>query len=377
MASPYFPDAAIVAIDDDEINLVLIERALRSAGYDRITTTDDPAVVFAALERGELDLLISDLHMPYMDGLELTRRVRAALPDGVFLPIVVITADESERAERDVLSGGADDYIIKPIRRTRVLLRVGNLLRTRRLYLELQEQADLLEERVRQRTEELDAARVDLLERLSLAAEYRDDATARHTERVGALSAALAREVGLPEAEAQRIGQAAPLHDLGKIGVPDHILLKPGRLSDEEYRTIQKHVELGAGLLSQATSELMAMAEVIVQHHHERWDGSGYPAGLSGEAIPLPGRIVAIADVFDVLLSPRPYKHAWTLHEAIEEMRRQRGNWFDPNLLDAFLAMVEREPDVLQRTWRDDPPGSGSARTGSGERRERIATEPS
>jgi putative two-component system response regulator len=206
---------------------------------------------------------------------------------------------------------------------------------------------DHLEEMVRDRTLELDAARLDVLDRLAAAAEYRDHTTGRHTHRVGLLSALIAEQLGLSADDVDLIRRAAPLHDVGKIGVPDHILLKPGRLTDEEFAKMREHVGVGARLLANGRSKLINLAQQIAETHHERWDGTGYPKGVKGDEIALVGRIVAVADVFDTLVNERPYKRAWPLDEAVSEVQRLRDRWFAPAVVDAFLTVVTRHPHLL------------------------------
>jgi putative two-component system response regulator len=201
----------------------------------------------------------------------------------------------------------------------------------------------MLEAKVRERTRELESAQIEIIERLARAAEFRDDNTGQHTERVGQMAALLAREIGMPDTTVSLIRRAAPLHDVGKIGIPDSILLKLGKLTDEEFALVKTHTTIGARILSGSRFSLLRMAEEIAFSHHERWDGSGYE-GLAGEAIPLAGRIVTIADVFDALTQKRPYKAAWPIGDAIAEIDRQRGRQFDPTLVDAFLRVVNRAP---------------------------------
>jgi len=344
-------DARILVVDDEPANTVLLERILRSVGHRRVTATTDPLEAWALFEHGlrqraPFDLLCTDLHMPGLDGLQLIERVTAATPEGDFLPILVLTADLQPAAEREALARGAQDFVTKPFRREQIRLRVGNLLRTRYLHLRLREHAGRLEELVLERTIELEAARLDALERLASAAEYRDHATGRHAQRVGLLAALLGERLGLDADAVELLSRAAPLHDVGKIGIPDHILLKPGRLTDDEFSQMKVHVEVGSRLLSQGRSRLIVMAERIATYHHERWDGSGYPRGLRGDDIPLVGQIVAVADVFDTLIHERPYKHAWPLAEAVAEVRRQRGRWFAPRVVDAFLALLAERPEL-------------------------------
>jgi len=349
---PDLNDAQILIVDDELANTVLLERILRSCGYRHVTATTDPMEAWALFEGGlhgrrPFDLLCTDLHMPTLDGLALIGRVTAAIPEDDFLPILVLTADLQPEAEREALAQGAQDFVTKPFHKEQIRLRVGNLLRTRHLHLRLREHAGRLEELVLERTIELEAARLDAVERLAAAAEYRDHATGRHAQRVGLLAALLGERLGLPSDEVELLRRAAPLHDVGKIGIPDHILLKPGRLTDDEFAQMKEHVEVGSRLLAHGRSKLINMAERIAAFHHERWDGSGYPQGLRGEDIPLVGQIVAVADVFDTLVHERPYKRAWPLDEAVAEIRRQRDRWFAPRVVDAFLGILGDQPDLI------------------------------
>jgi putative two-component system response regulator len=223
-----------------------------------------------------------------------------------------------------------------------VLLRVRNLLQTRYLRLELQLHNDLLHERVQQRTSELEDAKLEMLDRLALAAEYRDDATGQHADRIGRTSELLALELGLDPAEATLIGHAARLHDIGKIGIADELLLKPGTYSADDFNAMKLHSTIGARILSGSNNELLMMAEQIALTHHERWDGSGYPNGRAGEDIPLPGRIVTVADVFDALTHRRPYKDAWPIEEAVHEIVGASGTKFDPHVVTAFARLDHR-----------------------------------
>ncbi len=350
--NPDLLDARILVVDDEPANTVLLDRILRSVGYDDVTTCNEPEEAWARFQVGRterpFDLVCTDLHMPGMNGLEVIERVVATVPHDEFLPVLVLTADLHPEAERDALARGAQDFLTKPFRKEQIRLRVANLLRTRHLQERLRDHAERLEEKVRERTAELEAARIDALERLAAAAEYRDHATGQHAQRVGQLAALIAERIGLPAEEVDLIRRAAPLHDVGKIGIPDHVLLKPGPLTEPEFALMQQHVLVGARLLSGGRSKLIAMAEQVALHHHERWDGSGYPLGLRGEEIPLVGQVVALADVFDTLVNERPYKPAWPFLEAVQEIRRQRGRWFSPSLADAFLAILAEHPDMAE-----------------------------
>ena len=361
-------DARILIVDDELVNTVLLERLLRSVGYDDVTRTTEPeeaVVTFAdALAAGRpFDLLCTDLHMPRLSGLEVIDAVSAQVADEDFFPILVLTADVSPEAEQDALTRGAKDFLTKPFRKEQIRLRVANLLRSRHLQAKLREHAVRLEDMVRERTIELEAARLDVLERLAAAAEYRDYTTGRHTHRVGLLSALVAEQLGMGGAEIELIRRAAPLHDVGKIGIPDHILLKPGKLTQDEFAQMQGHVDVGARLLAHGRSKLINLAQEIAETHHERWDGTGYPHGRAGDDIPLVGQIVAVADVFDTLVNERPYKRAWPIEEAIAEIHRQRGRWFAPRVVDAFFVVIDKHPDLLtdlERVFDPDPLGNGS-----------------
>ena len=281
--------------------------------------------------------------MPHMDGFAVLEALQRCIPESSYLPILVVTGDGSVDARRRALSVGAKDFLSKPFDSTEVLLRIRNLLEARFLHQALQAQNDALEQRVRERTTQLEEAQVEILERLALAAEFRDDATRQHTQRVGVWSERLARKLGVEATLAGLLRRAAPLHDLGKVAVPDGILLKLDRLSEDEYRVMQTHTAVGAKILSGSTHPLLQLAEQIALTHHEHWDGNGYTPGVAGETIPLVGRIVAVADVFDALTHARPYKPAWSVEDAVEEIRRQRGYHFDPKVVDAFLELLQED----------------------------------
>ncbi|MEX2501831.1 MAG: HD domain-containing phosphohydrolase [Trueperaceae bacterium] len=346
-------DAKIVFVDDEEVNLLLLGRILRRHGFENLHATEDPHEALAMMRELDPDLLITDLHMPGMTGLELIAQVMAERPEDDWFPIAVITADASPDAEREALSLGAKDFVQKPFKAVQIQLRVLNLLRTRFLHVELKRYASHLEDLVEERTRELETARMDLLERLALAAEFRDYVTGRHTQRVGELSALLAERLDEPRERVELLRRAAPLHDVGKIGIPDSILLKPGRLGHEEYRAMKEHVDVGVQLLARGQSDLMKLAETIALTHHERWDGTGYPRGLAQDDIPLVGQIVALADVFDTLVNVRPYKPAWPIAKALAEIKRQRGRWFAPPVVDAFFDVTEAHPELLADLERE------------------------
>lgn len=336
-----FATARILIIDDETANVDLLRRLLVRAGFTRIHATTDPREAGKLYVEFRPDLILLDLHMPHMDGLAVMDELNA-IAESTYLPVLILTGDMSREARRDALSRGAKDFVNKPFASDEVLLRIGTLLETRFLYLQIQTQNQVLEAKVRERTRELEAAQLEIIERLAKAAEFRDDNTGRHTERVGQMSALIARELGMPDQQVSLIRRASPLHDVGKIGIPDTILLKLGKLTASEFELVKTHTTIGARILSGSRFPLLRLAEEIAFSHHERWDGNGY-AGLKKDAIPLAGRIVAVADVFDALTQKRPYKDAWPVDQAVAEIDRQRARQFDPALVDAFLRIIGRQ----------------------------------
>jgi len=340
-------------VDDEESNLLLLRRILERAGYTRVDVTTDASRVPEMFVEIQPDLVLLDLHMPGMDGFELMEQLRPLTGDGSDVPFLVLTADATDETKRRALSMGARDFLTKPLDRIELLLRVRNLLQVKQLQDRLSEHNAHLEDEVADRTRDLDRARLEMLEHLALAGEFRDDATQEHAWRIGGICALLVLALGLADREAVLIERAAPLHDLGKIGIPDVILLKPGKLTDEEFEAIKTHARIGAEILAGSRSPLLRLAERIALTHHERWDGRGYPCGLCGEEIPLGGRIVAVADVFDALTHERPYKQAWPVDEAVAEILRQAGKQFDPGVVDAFSTLDP--PTLLNRLRRCEP----------------------
>jgi putative two-component system response regulator len=351
----------VLLLDNEPANLQFLRRVLETEGYGEIVTLTDPRDAVRRFHELDPDVVITDLLMPYLDGFEVITRVEAMLPAGTYLPIIAATADHTPDVRRRALAAGARDFLTKPLSPAEVRLRVRILLETRYLHEQLREHNLLLESRVAERTQELEEARTEVLQRLARAAEFRDDETGQHAMRVGRMSARIASILGLSPEACDLLGRAAPLHDIGKIGVPDAILLKAGRLDDAEHAVMRDHTLIGARILSGSRSPLLRLAEEIALTHHEKWDGTGYPGGVAGEAIPLSGRIVAVADVFDSLTHERPYKHAWTVRETLTEMVAQSGRHFDPAAIEALLRIVP-ESDVLCAT-RGDAPGMGQVAT--------------
>jgi putative two-component system response regulator len=331
-------DDRILVVDDDPANTALLSRMLAQWGYVDVLVTNESTAATALCRRMQPDLVMLDLHMPEPDGLELLR----LLPEetrGVPLPVIMLTADTSREARRSALAAGARDFVTKPFDPDEVSLRVGNLLQTRSLAAALRRHRDELEQRVARRTEELELARLETLERLAVAAEFRDDDTGEHTRRVARTACLLARVMRVPDEDVERLALAAPLHDVGKIAVPDAVLLKPGSLTRAEYQLVQRHVVVGGEILGGSSSPVLRTAAEIALHHHERWDGRGYPAGLTGNEVPLLARLVAVADVYDALTHRRPYKEAWPVDAAVGEILEQAAGHFDPDVVAAFATL--------------------------------------
>lgn len=359
MSLPAHASARVLIVDDQPANVLMLERLLKTAGYQNVRSTTDPTQVESLYRLYRPDVVLLDLHMPVLDGFGVMERVFPLVEPDDYLPILVLTADVSHKSKRAALEGGAKDFITKPFDHSEVLARVGNLLDTRYLHEQLRHHNERLEEEVRLRTADLAEAirqleiseqdrrlaQEETIHRLSLAAEYRDDETSRHIERMSRYCAILGRLVGRSERQCELLRMASKMHDIGKLGIPDAILLKPGRLTPEEYAVMQKHAEIGNQILQGSKSELASVGAMLAWTHHEKVDGTGYPQGLRGDEIPLEGRIAAIADVFDALTTKRIYRDALPLDEALVIMREGRGRHFDPELLDVFLGSLD---DVLE-----------------------------
>ena len=350
----------IMVVDDQPANLHLMEDMLRHGGYT-VSSFPGGRLALAAAARRPPDLILLDVNMPDMGGFEVCAQLKS---DGKLadIPVIFLTAlTDTDDKVKGFRCGGVD-YITKPFQFDEVQARIATHLQMHRLRQLLRTHNEQLEEAVRLRTLEVEESRLEILHRLALAAEYRDDNTGQHAQRVGRTAALLAQELGMPDFEVQMIRLAAPLHDVGKIGVPDRVLLKKGKLTFEEFEIIKTHVPIGAGILSGSQSPILQMAECIALYHHERWDGTGYCAGRAGEGIPLPARIVAVADTFDALTHERPYKRAWPVEKAMAEMRSQSGRHFDPQAVAALSKLAasgslpvcaesESEGEGMLREW--------------------------
>lgn len=353
--------ARLLIIDDEPINVRIIENVLRKAGYRQIVCHIDAETALATIFSQRPDVVICDVCMP-VSGMDILKSVMA---DCVLMhiPMIMLTASDDESLRAEAVELGATDLLSKPVRATELLPRVRNALVIRSHITHLQGYSHQLEREVRRRTSELLSSRTELIHCLARLAEYRDNETGRHVVRVGRYSGLLARQMGLEDDLCELIEHAAPLHDIGKIGIPDSILLKDGKLTPEEYEIMQRHVALGKRafepmsqhemrafrshtvlgemMINVSESPLLSMAAEIALTHHERWDGAGYPIGLSGTEIPISGRIVAVADVFDALSNKRPYKPAFPIEKCFAILDEESGTHFDPQVIQAFKEIRE------------------------------------
>jgi putative two-component system response regulator len=355
----------VMIVDDNPLNIKLIHKQLSEVGYSDFVTTTQPKEVLPLLREQLPDVLLLDIVMPDLDGLAILTSIRQ---DDVLahLPVIMITAANDLNTMNQALERGATDFLDKPVHPTKLLPRVRNALVVKSHHDHLRHWAESLEAEVQRRTAELESSRLELIYCLGRAAEFRDNETGRHIIRVGRYVGLIARQLGMEEKAAFMLAQTAQLHDMGKIGIPDAILLKPGKLTPSEYCLMRQHSQIGNQTLSPFISDdlpalmehttvgqkildgespLLKLAASIAMTHHEKWDGTGYPRGLRGEEIPLEGRITAVADVFDALSSARPYKRPFAIEDCFRHMQAERGKHFDPRVLDAFLECKE---DVLR-----------------------------
>ena len=336
----------ILVIDNQPENIELLEAFLIPQGYKVIKAANGEQAL-ELLSCNQIDLILLDVMMPGMDGFEVTRRIRQ---DNVhkLLPIILVTALRETEDRVKGIEAGCDDFISKPFNKIELFARVRSLLKVKAYNDLMSNYREELESEVAKRTEELKhaferikAASLETIYRLSIASEFNDENTGTHIKRMSQYSSSIARSLGLNESTIETILYAAPLHDVGKIGIPDRILMKPGKLDPDEWEIMKQHTIIGSKILKGSNAEFIQLGETIAHFHHEKWDGSGYPAHLKGVEIPIACRIVAIADVFDALTSKRPYKEAFSLEKSMAIIRDGRGSHFDPDVVDAFFAIQD------------------------------------
>jgi len=351
----------VLVVDDEALNRKVLEGFLKGLGHETVPAASG----VEALERLDesIDLVLLDIMMPGMDGYEVCRQIREEHRCSD-VPVIVVTALSSAEDRLRAVEAGANDFIAKPIDKTELRVRSDSMLRIKDARDEVKRYQSELEELVSVRTRALEmavdnlrslqeatrAAHLETVHCLSFAAEYKDEDTAFHIQRMSRYSSLLAERLGLPASEVETVLHASPMHDVGKIGIPDAILLKPGKLDADEWKLMREHTTIGARILGDSSdSELLQVGSVIALSHHEKWDGSGYPAGLAGEDIPLYGRICAVADVFDALTSKRPYKEAFPVEKALAIMREGHGSHFDPRILDLFFDNLDTVLEIKER----------------------------
>ena len=359
-------DAKILIIDDEELVIRVVRRFLVSDGYQNFTTITDPREALAEIERVQPDVVLLDIMMPNITGLDLLK-VRKKVPHLQPIPFIILSATSDNQIKRQALELGATDFLGKPVDPSDLILRVQNALIVKHHYDYVSNYATELEGQVRQRTQQIEKSREQIIHCLARAAEYRDNETGDHVLRVGKYCAVIANQLGFNEEYCHQIALAAQLHDVGKIGIPDSVLLNPGKLSNEEFgimkehcalgnqimeplatadaERIRRHADVGGFIMEGVDSPMLELATTIARTHHEKWDGTGYPNQLTGEEIPIEGRICCVADVYDALCSKRPYKPSFPLRKCLEIMLSERGTRFDPIVVDAFF---ERINDIEQ-----------------------------
>ncbi len=337
----------VLVIDDEPAVQRMLRRILNRAGY-HVVTAASGSEAFAKFSNPNPHLVLLDISMPEMDGFEVLTHLKKQT-EAYAIPIILITGLDTSQNHVRALDLGADDFMSKTATPEEILARVRSHLRIKHLNDELSDYRLHLEKMVALRTGQLKEASLEVILRLSAASEYRDNETGAHIKRMSHYAAAMATKMELPESAVEAILYGAPMHDIGKIGIPDSILLKPGKLSDKEWRIMRMHPTIGANILKGSKINFVRMGAVIARTHHEKWDGSGYPNGLKGRQIPLAGRIVALADVFDALTSKRPYKKAFSIEKSNQIIDEGRNTHFDPNVVDVFFAIQDQIAKIKER----------------------------
>ena len=335
-------EMSTIVIIDDQLTSRQILKQLVSTIEQNLTVNDfaNPLEALAWAIKNPVDLVLVDYKMPEMNGVEFIRKYRMN-PVSAHVPVIMVTSIEDRNVRYEALGVGATDFLMKPVDHHECRARCRNLLTQHQQYKIISDRSRWLERRVAEATSEIRMRERETLLRLARAGEYRDEETGNHIIRMAKYSRIIAEELGMSRDDAEVIEMAAPMHDIGKIGIRDDILLKPGKLTYEEFEIMKTHTIIGHDILKDSPSKFLQMGGIIALGHHEKFDGSGYPYGKKGEEIPIEARIVAVADVFDALVSERPYKNAWSTQAALEYMESHRGKHFDPEALDAFKSQID------------------------------------
>jgi len=340
--------ASILVVDDELANVRLLEKILLAMNYNNVVCTQDPNKVIPLYKQHNSDLIILDLDMPVLDGYAVMDQINE-LTNNCPPPILILTAQHMQSNRQRALDNGARDYVTKPFNVDELLSRVRNMLEVQMAHNFMLHQNEILEQKVKQRTLAIQNTRLQVVRYLGRAAEYRDNETGLHIIRMSKIAVVIGRAAGMNEGQCELLLNAAPMHDIGKIGIPDGILLKPGKLDPDEWIIMQTHAQIGADILTGDDSDLMIMARSIAIAHHEKWNGKGYPNKLKGEDIPLAARVAALADVFDALTSERPYKKAWSVESAVGLIKQERGEHFDPSLVDLLLQNLDEINSIREK----------------------------
>lgn len=338
-------DLKLIIVDDESVNVLLLEEIAKEMGHHPVSFyTPTEALEWAKENTG--DLILVDFNMPVMNGLDLLKEIRVYHPE---IMSIMITANIDNDLKLEALGLGVNDFLTKPISAAEFQLRLRNMIAIQNALKTQKEFSEQLRIEVEKATEELSKSQFETLNVLSRTAEYKDPETGSHIARVSHYSKMLAEAYGLDMQEQEILFYAAPLHDIGKVGIEDAVLLKPGKLSDDEYDRMKLHSTIGANILKNSTNPYLAAGAIIAEYHHEKYNGKGYPNGIAGDSIPLYARIVAISDVFDALTSIRPYKKAWSFEEALALIEQEKGEHFDPYLVDLFIANIDRVREIYQQ----------------------------
>ena len=350
--------AKILIVDDEDKHRRLIEALLAPLGYQTLVATSGEEAIRKSRTESP-DLVLLDIRIPGTGGFEIARQLKQDEMTNM-IPIVMVTALDEAQDRVKALEAGADDFLSKPVDQAELQARVRSLLLVKAHNDHMRHYQQELQEEVANRTRDLEqalqrikSASLETLHRLARAAEYKDKDTGGHIQRVAHYAASIGRQMGLEDSMVENVFHAAPMHDVGKIGIPDHILLKPGPLSPDEWEVMKLHTAIGGRILAGSVFEFIRLGETVALSHHEKWDGTGYPRGLWGTEIPLAGRILAVADVFDGLTSRRPYKAALPVNNSLEIMKDGRGKHFDPEVVDAFFAVQDKILRIREE-YRED-----------------------